>query len=156
MRLLLIITIITLSLNSIICFSADEKGKVFIQNYTQKLYRGHPQNWSIVQDERGIMYFGNGDGILEYDGVTWRMIVLPNKSTARSLRKDRNGRIYVGSVGDFGYLASDSNETMGYFSLMHLVSEDDKEFQDIMSIFINYDTIYFRSVAKVFNIIITK
>jgi hypothetical protein len=49
-------------------------GIPFIQNYAPKDYHADSQNWAIVQDRRGIMYFGNSDGVLEYDGVSWRLI----------------------------------------------------------------------------------
>ncbi len=35
-------------------------GIPFIQNYGPKEYGALSQNWAIVQDQRGIMYFGSG------------------------------------------------------------------------------------------------
>ncbi len=64
--------------------NAQENGKPFIHNYTVADYAASTQNWAIVQDKRGVMYIGNNDGILEYDGSEWRLIRVKYK-TVRSL-----------------------------------------------------------------------
>lgn len=66
--------------------------KIYRQNYTPKDYDADAQNWAILQDRRGIMYFGNSDGVLEYDGVSWRLIETRNKSVVRSLALDEQNR----------------------------------------------------------------
>ena len=43
-------------------------GVLFIQNYTKAQYQSGNQNWSVTKDENGIMYFGNADGLLSFDG----------------------------------------------------------------------------------------
>jgi hypothetical protein len=58
----------------------NEAGRPFITNYTPKQYGAHPQNYAIVQDQYGVMYFANGNGVLEHDGATWRLISLPTNS----------------------------------------------------------------------------
>lgn len=141
----LFVVIISLQL-----FASKEKGKVFIQNYSQKTYKGHAQNWSVIQANNGIMYFGNGDGILEYDGVNWRIIQLPRKTTLRAMEMDDSGRIYVGSVTDLGYLEADSSGAMTFSSLLHLIPEEDQVFQDIWSLFLVNDTVYFRAANRLF------
>ncbi len=34
-------------------------GSPIIHNYDSKTYKAHSQNWISVQDQRGIIYFGN-------------------------------------------------------------------------------------------------
>jgi len=85
----------------------NELGKPFLSVWLSKDYGAEASNWAIVQDDRGVMYFGNTSGILEYDGVSWRLIQFPNRSVYRSLAKDAKNRIYAGGVGDFGYLVLD-------------------------------------------------
>ncbi len=127
-----------------------EAGKVFITNYSPKEYGAHPQNWAITQDDRGVMYFGNNNGVLEYDGVSWRLIQLPNKSVARSFAKDENGRIYVGGVGDFGYLAADSLGQMRYLSLLAHVKAEDLPFTDVWQTWVIKNSVYFRAANVLF------
>jgi len=137
-------------LDSINAQPRHEAGKVFITNYSAKEYGAHPQNWAIVQDDRGVMYFGNNNGVLEYDGVSWRLIQLPNKSVARSFAKDENGRIYVGGVGDFGYLAADSLGQMRYVSLLAHVKAEDLPFTDVWQTWVIQNSIYFRAANILF------
>lgn len=88
----------------------------FIRNFPPDEYKEESQNLAIIQDQRGVMYFGNQDGgILEYDGVNWRLIKTIN--TVRSLGSDNTGKIYVGLSGDFGYLQPDSTGNLYYVSL---------------------------------------
>jgi signal transduction histidine kinase/ligand-binding sensor domain-containing protein len=128
----------------------QEAGKVFITNYSPKEYGTHAQNWAIAQDDRGVMYFGNNNGVLEYDGVSWRLIQLPNKSIARSFAKDENGRIYVGGVGDFGYLAADSLGQMRYVSLLAHVKAEDLPFTDVWQTWVIKNRVYFRAANVLF------
>ena len=55
-----------------------EAGTFQINTFSAKTYGASPQVWDIAQDRRGVMYFGNTDGILEYDGVRWRRIAVDN------------------------------------------------------------------------------
>ena len=88
--------------------TGKETGLPVIENYNARAYNGFPQIWSILEDRRGIMYFGNSGGeILEYDGVTWRKIFAP--TVVRSLAMDDQGKIWVGTAGNFGYLAPDAD-----------------------------------------------
>ena len=108
-----------------------ETGRPFITNYAPKLYDGNPQNWCITQDHRGVMYFGNSDGILEYDGVNWRLIKTPKNNVVRSLDCDENGRIWVGGSGEIGYLEPDSVGKMSFHSLASFVPDHHRNFQDV-------------------------
>ena len=77
-----------------------------IVNYSTQNYgkEKNPENLCSVQDQRGVMYFGNAHGVIEYDGKNWRFIVVSEGSFVNSLALDSAGVIYVGSQGDFGYL----------------------------------------------------
>ena len=106
----------------------NQRGVPIIKNYTPETYSASPQNWAVVQDNRGVMYFGNNDeGVLEYDGVTWRSIPVPGKVNVRSLAVDTTGTVYVGTVGDFGYLAPNEAGLMQFNSLFHLVTDSLEE-----------------------------
>ena len=67
------------------------KGLPYIRNFKPSEYKAKNQNWAIVQAPNGITYFGNNSGLLEYDGVSWRLIEMPNKSLVRSLAIDKDG-----------------------------------------------------------------
>lgn len=81
-----------------------ESGFKYIRNYSPKEYDHKPQNWSILQDENGIIYVGNNGGLLNYDGVSWRLLLIRNWNV-RSLAADRHGAVYIGGKEEIGYAA---------------------------------------------------
>ncbi len=137
-------------------FFAELSGQVknlgipFIKNYTPEDYNGSTQNWSVIQDNRGVMYFGNGDGILTFDGLSWKSISLPNKTVVRSFAKDKNGKIYVGGVDEFGYIASDSLGRTVFKSLLSKIPENKRTFKDIWRMFYVKDAIVLCTSSKIF------
>ncbi|WP_338766491.1 SpoIIE family protein phosphatase [Bernardetia sp. ABR2-2B] len=102
-------------------------GKPFIHNYSSKEYKAHVQNWSLTQDSRGVIYIGNGDGILEFDGNNWRIIpITKSKGTGFSmfysdLGKSYNDKVYVGANNEFGYLTANTQGYLEYNSLIGLL-----------------------------------
>jgi len=127
-----------------------ETGKPFMSVYSAKETGGHYQNWAIIQDDRGVMYIGNGFGVQEFDGSTWRMIMSPNRSIARSFAKDGSGRIYVGCGAELGYLEADSRGDMQYVSLLDWIKAKDRAFTQVVSIKSTSDGVYFLSLEKLF------
>jgi len=96
---------------------SQELGSTLLTNYTTNEYNAHIQNWSVVKDNRGVMYFANYTCILEYDGTNWRKIYTENNTAVRALSIDDYGTIYVGCEGSFGYLAPNSVGKMQYNSI---------------------------------------
>src|SRR5205823_2568952 len=84
-----------------------EAGLPYLRDYTPREYRAQSQNWSVTQDQRVVIYIGNNDGVLIYDGVRWHTIRVANGSAVHSLDVDSNGVVYVGAHREFGYLAPD-------------------------------------------------
>ncbi len=126
-----------------------ELGIPVIKNYTPKEYGAHSQNWAIAQDKNGIMYFGNSNGLLEYDGVSWRLISVLN-GAVRSLtisNETENGVIYIGGIDEFGYLAPDKNGTLEYKSLKKLLPKKEKNIGDVWSTVVNSEGIYFQTTS---------
>jgi serine phosphatase RsbU (regulator of sigma subunit)/ligand-binding sensor domain-containing protein len=127
-------------------------GLPYIINFSVEEYHASKQNWAIVEDSRGIMYFGNNLGVLEFDGQNWKLIPLPNNSIVRSLTIDEKGRIYVGSRGEFGFLQPDSIGSLKYISLIEKIEkkEDRKFAEDIGRTFIYKDKVYFCCDDRIF------
>jgi signal transduction histidine kinase/ligand-binding sensor domain-containing protein len=129
---------------------SGETGLPFIENFTPKQYNANTQNWAVVQDKRGVMYFGNNKGVLEYDGVNWRLIPVSNNSIVRSLAIDSAGTIFVGAVGEFGYLAPDITGKLHYVSLVRHFSKSASVFSDIWSTLVKGDEVYFQSFYRLY------
>ncbi len=138
------------------CFSQNnpEHGLPLITNYSPTTFDALPQAWAVIEDDRNFMYFGLQGAITEYDGVKWRKIHMADGNSsagvARSFAKDKKGRIYYGSVGDFGYLSQDSLGQTIVVSLLKYVPESKREFFDIWTIYTSDEGIYFQSRDYIF------
>lgn len=123
--------------------SDKEIGFPLVTNYTAGKYNAYTQNWDIIQDERGIMYFANGDGVLVYDGNSWELIELPNKISARALGKDQYGTIYTAGTNEIGYLQPNKYGKLEYISLIDSLGFSNiGTIRDILCV---DSSIYFRS-----------
>jgi len=121
-------------------------GLPYFENYTVDDYKAaSKQNWMAAQDNRGVLYFGNNVGVLEYDGHDWNIIPLTSKArVVRALKVAKDGRIYVGSPAEFGYLKPDSIGQMSYVSLVDKIDNNAlKKFSGINTIFEISEKIFF-------------
>ncbi|MDR1203772.1 MAG: hypothetical protein LBL58_19355 [Tannerellaceae bacterium] len=119
-------------------------------NYSVADYKAGNQNWSVSQSTNGRMYFGNNRGLLEYDGVRWKLFILPNNAAVRSLYITKDNRIYVGSFEEFGYFEADTSNRLIYYSLKEKV-EDYAFFNDEIWTINEYGgKVYFQSFSSFF------
>ena len=103
-----------------------------------------------MQDKRGVMYFGNNNSILEFDGEKWIRIKTANNRPVRSLAIDKNGKIFVGSENDLGYLTPDLVGKMTYVSLIDHIDSSDKEFGVVWEVYATKKGVYFQTYSKLF------
>jgi len=80
--IVLLVVILTNNFNTKIFAQQKQVGLPYITNFEMKDYKFGAQNWAFVQDKRGVLYVGNTDGLLEFDGISWRQIKLPNMNLA--------------------------------------------------------------------------
>lgn len=126
-------------------------GTPFIVNYSAKHYRAASENWAVLQDEQGRMFFGNHFGLLQFDGAHWQLILQPeNKSMVRSLARDRSGRIYLGAQGDFGYATLQPNGYYYYTSLRKFIPESFRNFDDVWHTIVRSNEVLFHSRQALF------
>lgn len=121
-----------------------------IQNFSPQDYDWMPQNWAVVSDSRGVMYFGNTSGVLEFDGQSWRRIVTTQGTGVRSMARTADGRIYLGGQGEIGMLAVGDDGQMQYVDLTPLVAEDETDFADVWWTHALDGGVYFQSLARIF------
>jgi AraC-like DNA-binding protein len=126
-------------------------GCPYVRNFSPKNYKAHPQNWSIVQDNSGIMYFGNDDGcLIEFDGSHWRRIETGNNSVVRSLAVDADGTVYIGSARNFGFLKTDDKGGKYFVSLLDRLKKEERNFPAVWNIHITSHGIYFNARTYMF------
>lgn len=125
----------------------------YTENFTQKHYGDscNSQNWSITQDDDGLLYYGNEKRILIYDGEQWDAIRASEYGGfVTSLLNDKSGNIYVGSYGEFGKLVSDSIGKKTYISLSDDLDMEDSFFSNVWRIFKYQEKIVFFTEEKIF------
>ncbi|MGH1364928.1 MAG: PP2C family protein-serine/threonine phosphatase [Calditrichia bacterium] len=115
----------------------------FIENFSTDTYKRGPQNWCVLQSKNGLIYVGNNEGLLEYDGQEWRYHVVPGNNVD-SFAEDRHGRLFIGGSSRIGYMQRDSKGQLSYTSLL--------EQPDIGTVYGTYvlnDTVYFHPLYSI-------
>lgn len=131
---------------------AGEAGRPLLETFAVRDYGAHAQNWALLQDARGVLYVGNGDGVLEFDGRQWRRLPVANRTMVRSLAIDAQQRVYVGAVGEIGYLQADAEGALQYVSLMSRLPEAMRGFSDVWRVFARPEGIYFYSDERLLRV----
>jgi len=126
-------------------------GVPYVQNYTKNIYQSGNQNWSVTRDEQGIMYFGNAEGLLSFDGKYWQQHHMPNNLVVRSVLADGKGKIYTGAFGQFGYWQDDNKGFLRYNSLIDLIPQKYRPInEEIWKIYIDSDRVLFQSFGAIY------
>ncbi len=107
----------------IVCYYKINGQQLLIQKYPTEVYQASTQNWRMVQDHQGTLYFANTEGVLIFDGIHWQLIPLPGKANLRSLDIHQNGKVYVGGDREFGYFERTGKGNFKYVSFMPLLEE---------------------------------
>ena len=99
---------------------AASHGVPFLRSYGAAEYNAHNRNYDIACDAYGTVFVANFEGLVYYDGATWRKIHTPGISRVTRLARDKDGRIWVGGFNVFGYLEPDER---GCLQLRTIVSD---------------------------------
>lgn len=122
-----------------------------IKNYKRSDYKADTQNWDIDQDKNGNIYFANNNGLLQFDGLSWRKYNIPNSSAVRCVKIDNTGKIFVGGYSEFGYFKSNPKGKLEYFSLSKIINNGSLKLIDfIWKIHIHNDEVIFQSFARAY------
>lgn len=146
-----------LLLNFLFCFCCEQLyaseikslGVPYIQNYSKSVYASGNQNWAVAQDKNGVMYYGNAEGLLVYDGRYWQQYTMPHRQIVRSVATDNKGRIYTGSYGEFGYWSYRNNQ-LKFTSLTSLIPSKYNLTDEIWKIYVDGDRVVFQSFSNIF------
>ncbi|MCC7051286.1 MAG: SpoIIE family protein phosphatase [Bacteroidia bacterium] len=115
-------------------------------------YKGGLHNYTFVQDRRGIIYVGNEEMVLEYDGVRWKSIpIKPGKGVnVYALATDTLNRIFVGGNKEFGFLKPNEVGKLEYQSLYDSLPPGKEGFGSIIKIHTTASGVFFVAPTKVF------
>ncbi|WP_192156766.1 diguanylate cyclase [Rhodanobacter sp. 7MK24] len=128
-----------------------EGGRHYIHSFSPKSYGGAAQNWALAQDKQGAIYVGNDDGtVLVWDGARWQHIPAPKQATVRSLALGADGRMYMGTVGDLGYLKPDATGQLAFVSLRDRIPPSERNFADVWATHSTADGMVFVTTTTLF------
>ena len=144
-KFLYVFSLVCLFSVNLMAQSHEEKGFPGITNFSPKEYDAFRQNWAITQDDRGVMYVGNTDGLLEFDGNDWRLYTVPNKSAILGMAFGSDGKLFVGAQAELGYFLPNSLGQLTYTSLLNHIPKDKQDFSNVTETYISRGKVYFNS-----------
>jgi len=126
------------------------QGLPFIKYYSSQDYEGGIQNWSITQNNEGLIYVANNFGLLEYDGTTWNRHVLPSETKMRDVCIGKEGKVYVASQGDFGYYSPSKTGPLTFTSLADSLPDKYRNFDETWRLYLIDDYVVFCTFRQMF------
>lgn len=124
------------------------RGLPGISHYTREDFNADPQFWAVCEDKEGVLYFGNNDGAIVFDGERWYKVNLPNNSSIRCLTTDQEGNIYAGGFNEFGTIIKDPAGGYFYKSLFDTLKFEDKTLENLWQVHALQNTIIYRSFSN--------
>ncbi|MES2830216.1 MAG: triple tyrosine motif-containing protein [Bacteroidota bacterium] len=118
-------------------------GVPYIQNLPKSLYQSGNQNWSVAKGANGVLYLGNAEGLLTYDGKYWRKYQMPNRQIVRAVAT-QGDKIFAGGFGEFGYWST-KNGKLTYTSLSVLIPKPSGINEEIWKIYVDGKRVLFQS-----------
>jgi ligand-binding sensor domain-containing protein/DNA-binding protein H-NS/DNA-binding CsgD family transcriptional regulator len=145
---------LTLLLLSIFSFSFSQSSRVgipFVINYKPEVYNAADQNWCIVQDKIGMLYFANNNGVLNFNGSTWQIVgTAKNLSAIHSLAIDKKGTIYAGGYADIGIIEKNKIGQVQYVTITDKIPLENRKFDYVWNICPTRRGIVFQSTYSSF------
>jgi len=128
--------------------SASETGRPILRAFSPRAYGADAQNLCAVQDRDGVMYFGNTNGVLTYDGSAWSVIRTGYSENIRGLALADDGNIYLGGTRQIGYLRR-TPHGREYVSLADQLPAGDHDFSVFLQVVAHHDAVYFVTAKAV-------
>lgn len=120
-----------------------------IINFTKNNYQASNQNWSVAHSPNGFMYFANHSGLLEFDGITWKLHPLPNETIMRAVMVASDSLIYTSGYRELGFWKPNANGHLVYHSLNHLAESYFSSNEEFWNIAVLDDKAYFHSFSNI-------
>jgi diguanylate cyclase (GGDEF)-like protein len=113
---------------------AVEHGYPLIQSYVPAHPGAESQSFDLTRDAKGVLYVANLGGAMAYDGAWWRLVEVGKGKTAFSIAAGAEGRVGVGGVDDFGYLAPEPDGSLRFVSLAGLLTQETRRLGQVMQV----------------------
>lgn len=123
----------------------SEIGTPVINIYTPDVYGAHEQSFDIAQDERGVLYFANNSGIIEFDGKRWLHNMDESGDSYYDVVTASDGKIFGLTKSEIGYWYPAPDGSYLYQSLLPKLPSDLPDLGNSTSIELMGDHIIFAS-----------
>jgi len=123
-------------------------GEPFINTINPVDFGFEPNCFNMLLSKSGYLYVGNLAGIIEYDGVDWKL--LAEGKPGLSIAMDSSGTLFLGSVGEVGHLVPQANGELQYQSLMDKIPSDKRFFATVKYACATTDAVYFCTTRYLF------
>ncbi|MBN2235203.1 MAG: response regulator [Opitutales bacterium] len=110
-----------------------KSGLPMLRNFGSRAYMGHPVNHRVAQSATGLIYVGNYEGLMEYDGLSWT--ILKDSGQVFDLDIDREGRIWTSGYRRFGWFERADDNRWVYTDLYREIEKfgsAESEFRNVI------------------------
>ncbi len=121
-----------------------------IINFSPQLMQAAHQNWSVAQSPFRYIFSGNTAGLVQYDGTRWKLLPLPNRQIVRSVASDKQGNVFCGGFGEFGFWRTDQQGAKTWVSLADSLQTDRFAREEIWHIVVWEGKVYFQSFSALY------
>ncbi len=129
-------------------FSQLERfGTPNITNYSPRDYLANPVIFDIFEGANGLLYFANQRGLIEYDGVTWRLINTPKNSQVRTIAPFNKNDFIVGTESGLGLIQFDKWGNSSYVDTSSVLPKSN---EPVLNIFKRDSLFYVRTFSHFF------
>ncbi len=118
-------------------------GAPIAQVFTEREIPGSPQTRSVLVHPNGLVYVGNTEGLVEYDGATWRVIEGTRGLIVHNVAASPSGRIWYSATGEFGWLTPDSSGTLVAHPLHRRLHPEDQAVGHVLRMLVHGENAYF-------------
>ena len=119
------------------------------RQFNKQDYRAASQNWSVSTGNDGTIYFANHKGLLTFNGTSWKLHALPNKTILRAVLAVSDSMIYTSGYMELGYWKPDKFGNLQYFSLTPNAKEFFTKNIEFWKIETSGETVYFHSFTRI-------
>jgi serine phosphatase RsbU (regulator of sigma subunit)/ligand-binding sensor domain-containing protein len=126
-----------------------QKGDYFVSNYLPKDYLAGANNLGVTQNNDGMIFVANINGVLIFDGVNWQHCKRKDEISIQCIAKTNSGKIVVGTEdGDIALIEKDKNGKFYYASLIDNLPAKSRPQQIIRQIVVLGESTFFLSADK--------
>lgn len=126
----------------------------YIINYSKSAYENGQQTWQIAPYNEHWIYFANKNGVLQFNGYSWKVLKLHNQLDVRSVVASHSEEcIYVGGINEFGYFKPDPSGKLQYTCISDSIIQADRDIGNIWGIHKTDHIIYAQGDSKIIRLI---